>query len=128
MLKVGARFIVSVKEVSVETTLANAPRAEAIAVALPLTVFPNERGDKFYFEVPLHMPLDETATMNVKVDDIGYWPPGDAIAIFFGPTPLGIGSEPCPASEVNVVGRIMGDATVLKKVRGSSLFRLERVP
>lgn len=74
------------------------------------------------------MPLDETATMDVKVGDIGYWPPGDAIAIFFGPTPLSIGSESYPASEINVAGRIIGVATVLKKARGSSLFRLECIP
>jgi len=33
------------------------------------------------------MQLDETATTAVKAGDIGFWPPGNALAIFFGPTP-----------------------------------------
>ncbi|HNT43765.1 MAG TPA: cyclophilin-like fold protein [Syntrophorhabdaceae bacterium] len=111
--------------VSVEAELGTTPCAMAIAGVLPVTASPNEWGDEFYFEVPVHMPLDDTATRVVKVGDIGYWPPGDAIAIFFGPTPLSTGQNPVPASEVNVVGRITGDPALLKKARGSVSIRLE---
>lgn len=72
------------------------------------------------------MELDETATKNVKTDDIGYWPPGNALAIFFGPTPMSIGQEPVPTSEVNLVGRIMGHAALLRKAKGSSRISIER--
>ncbi len=114
--------------VSVEAELAQTPCAGAIAGALPITAAPNEWGDEFYFEVPVHVPLDETATRVVKIGDIGYWPPGDAIAIFFGPTPLSKGQEPVPASEVNIIGKIIGDATILKKAKGASSIRLELIP
>lgn len=111
--------------VSIEAELASTPCAEAIAATLPITASPNEWGNEFYFEIPVHMPLDHTATRAVKAGDIGYWPPGDAIAIFFGPTPLSTGQDPVPASEVNIVGRITGDPGLLKKARGASLIRLE---
>ena len=44
----------------------------------------------------------------------------------FGPTPMSNGPDPVPASEVNVVGRIVGDARVLKKAKGASLVKIEK--
>ncbi len=111
--------------VSVEAELASTPCATAVAGALPVTASPNEWGDEFYFGIPVHMPLDDTATRMVRAGDIGYWPPGNAIAIFFGPTPLSTGRDPVPASEVNIIGRITGDPELLKKARGSAFIRLE---
>lgn len=111
--------------VSVEAELASTPCAGAVAAILPVTAHPNEWGDEFYFEVPVHMPLDNTATRRVKAGDIGYWPPGDAIAIFFGPTPLSTGQDPVPASEVNIIGRITGRPEVLRKARGTASIRLD---
>lgn len=98
--------------------------AGAIVAALPIEARPNEWGDEFYFEVPVDLPLDETATVRVKAGDIGYWPPGNCLAIFFGPTPMSTGPDPVPASEVNVVGRIKGDHTLLRKCRGAKVIRL----
>ncbi|MDD3845238.1 MAG: cyclophilin-like fold protein [Syntrophorhabdaceae bacterium] len=111
--------------ISVEAELALTPCAEEVARALPVSASPNEWGDEFYFEIPLHMPLDDTATRTVKAGDIGYWPPGHAIAIFFGPTPLSAGPDPVPASEVNLIGRITSDPGLLKKARGAASIRLE---
>ena len=34
------------------------------------------------------------------------WPPGRALAIFFGRTPMSTTDKPVPASEVNLVGRL----------------------
>ena len=62
----------------------------------------------------------------VALGDLGYWPPGHAFCIFFGPTPASRGDEIRPASPVNVVGRVSGDATVFKKVRAGTRVTLER--
>ncbi|HYA15033.1 MAG TPA: cyclophilin-like fold protein [Syntrophales bacterium] len=94
--------------------------AKAIAKKLPIEARPEEWGDEFYFEIPVTMSLDETATTKVKIGDIGYWPPGSAMAIFFGTTPMSTGSDPVPASAVNLVGKIIDDATLLKKAKGAS--------
>jgi len=94
--------------------------AKAIAKKLPIEARPEEWGDEFYFEIPVTMSLDETATTKVKIGDIGYWPPGSAMAIFFGTTPMSTGSDPVPASAVNLVGKIIDDATLLKKAKVAS--------
>jgi hypothetical protein len=110
--------------VVLEAELADTACAKAIAEQLPITARPNVWGDEFYFTVDVDMPLDDTATTSVKVGDIGYWPPGNALAIFFGPTPMSTGPDPVPASEVNVVGRIIGDATELRKAKGARQITL----
>ena len=100
--------------------------ARAIFNVLPIETSPKEWGDEFYFEIPVKLPLDETATINVKVGDIGYWPSGNALAIFFGPTPMSKDFNPVPAGDVNLIGKIIGDATVLEKVKGADKIRIDK--
>lgn len=111
---------------SLEAELTDTACAKAIYNHLPLEAQPNEWGDEFYFAIGLKMPPDETATTKVKVGHIGYWPPGAALAIFFGRTPMSTGPDPVPASEVNIVGVIKDDATILKKEKGASKIRMEK--
>ena len=116
-----------IKDISLEAELFDTPCASAIAGALPISAVPNAWGDEFYFEIPVAEPLDNTATTAVKVGDIGYWPPGNALAIFFGPTPMSKGSDPVPASAVNLVGAISGDASILKRAEGATEIRIARI-
>ena len=102
------------------------PCAKQIIDKLPIEARPNEWGDEFYFEIPVKAPLDETATTKVKIGDIGYWPLGNAMAIFFGRTPMSTGSDPVPASAVNLVGRILDDARILKQAKGATRIRIEK--
>jgi len=111
--------------VTVEAELFDTECAQAVARLLPINAHPNEWGDEFYFSVDVKTSLDETATRSVRAGDIGYWPPGNAIAIFFGPTPLSSGPDPVPASDVNLIGRTTGDATILRQAKGASTIRIE---
>ena len=117
---------IMIKDIILEAEFFDTPCARAIAGALPIIAVPNEWGDEFYFEIPVAETLDDTATTAVKVGDIGYWPPGNALAIFFGPTPMSKGSDPVPASAVNIVGAINGDASILKRAKGATEIGLER--
>lgn len=117
---------ITVRNITLSAELSSTKTAKAIEGVLPIETVPEEWGDEFYFEIPVELALDETATTKVKVGDIGYWPPGNALAIFFGPTPISGGSEPVPASEVNLVGKILGDAAVLKQVKGAKKIRIEK--
>jgi hypothetical protein len=117
---------VSVGGITVKAELFDTDCAKAIIAKLPIETSPNVWGDEFYFEIPVNMGSDKTATTKVKVGDIGYWPPGSALAIFFGPTPMSSGPDPVPASEVNIVGRITDDATALKKAKGKGKIRIEK--
>jgi len=120
------RIKITIKDIILYAELYDTKTAKAISDILPIETSPEEWGDEFYFEIPVEMPLDETATTKVKVGDIGYWPPGNALAIFFGPTPISKGFEPVPASDVNIVGKITGDATLLGKAKGAHTIRIER--
>lgn len=111
----------------IRATLGDTECARRIYELLPLEVSFSVWGDEFYFRIPLDMPLDETATVQVRVGDIGFWPPGNALAIFFGPTPLSSGEDPVPASEVNLVGRLEDDPRILAYLKVEEKIRLERV-
>jgi hypothetical protein len=117
---------IATKDIVLDAELFDTPCARSIAAALPIITAPNEWGDEFYFEIPVAEPLDDTATISVKVGDIGYWPPGNALAIFFGPTPMSMGSDPVPASSVNLVGKINGDPAILKRSKGATEIRIVR--
>jgi len=121
-----ARIRITVGGVSVEAELGDTQCARAVLETLPIKAVPQEWGAEFYFPVPVVEELDSTAKRVMAVGDIGYWPPGRAMAVFFGPTPASRGPEPVAASEVNLVGRITGDATVLRGARGASTVIVER--
>lgn len=117
---------IKIKGLVLKAELFDTETAKAISEALPIETEPEEWGDEFYFEIPVEMQLDETATTKVKIGDIGYWPPGNALAVFFGPTPISRGEDPVPASDVNLVGRILGDASVLRQAKGSGKIMIEK--
>jgi uncharacterized protein len=119
-------IIIKIKGFVLKAELFNTVTAKAIAKVLPIEIKPEEWGDEFYFEIPVEVPLDETATIKVKIGDIGYWPPGNALAIFFGTTPISRGEDPVPASDVNLVGKIVGDASILRQAKGSCKITIER--
>jgi len=83
-------------------------------------------GRRVLFRDPVALPPDGTSTTAVRAGDIGYWPPGRALALFYGPTPLSTGTDPVPASAVNLVGRIAGDASKLRAAKGARKVRIER--
>lgn len=88
--------------------------AKAIWGALPLAGRVNIWGNEIYFPIPLRLE-QECGQEVVEKGDLGYWPPGNAICIFFGPTPVSKGIEIRPASPVTVFGRVLGDVTQFMK-------------
>ncbi len=112
------RIRITVGEVSLEADLNTTPTAAKIAAILPIVTSFNTWGDEIYFPIPLESPLDDSAKTVVEMGELGYWPSGNAFCIFFGPTPMSDGGKIIPASAVNIVGKVDGDATEFKKVMG----------
>jgi hypothetical protein len=101
--------------VSAEAELNDSPTADLIWQALPIEGSGSKWGDEIYFRIPVKAGEADDAQAVVERGDLGYWPPGAAFCIFYGPTPASSGDEIRPASPVNVVGKIIGDATVFKQ-------------
>ena len=103
----------------------NPKTAEAVWDALPIEGIAERWGDEVYFSTPIELG-EENARERVEVGEIAYWPPGRAICIFFGPTPVSRGGEIRAASPVNVFARILGDATIFRRVRMGERILVER--
>ena len=110
------RIAIRIGTLSIEAELNDTLTAQKIAAALPLRTSFNTWGDEIYFAIPVNADLDDSAQDVVEVGDLGYWPPGKAWCIFFGQTPVSQPGKIMPASAVNVIGKILGDATQFKTV------------
>ncbi len=120
------KILIRAGKVAAQAVLNDSPTAQKIWEILPLEARGNTWGDEIYFAIPVKAPLEKTAQEIVQVGDLGYWPTGSAFCIFFGPTPMSRGEEVRPASAVNVVGKVTGDAKVFKKVASGSKIRIEK--
>jgi len=103
-------------DVVVGAELNDTATASLIWNILPIKGRVNLWGEEIYFSIPLDSPLDDSARDVVGVGDMGYWPPGRALCIFFGLTPMSRPGEIRPASAVNVVGTLTDDPQLLKTV------------
>jgi hypothetical protein len=118
---------IRIGEVSMEATLDDTPTGGKVAEALPIRAAFNTWGDEIYFTIPVEADLDVTAREEVRMGDLGYWPNGNAFCIFFGQTPVSKPGKIIPASAVNIIGRVRGDATRFKEVMGEREVLVEAV-
>lgn len=112
-------------EITAEAELDQSETAEAIWDALPIEGTANTWGDEIYFSIPLTLELEDGQEV-VQLGELGYWPPGRAFCIFFGPTPASEGDEIRPASAVTIFGRILGNATAFKAVKDGTQVTIRR--
>lgn len=127
MTEPAKRIRIMVGGVQLEAELKGTKTAGEVYAALPVHAPINTWGEEFYFKIPGVKDYRETATNQVKVGDVAYWGAGQVLAIFFGRTPMSMGVDPVPADRVNVIGRIIGDATQLRRVMEAPTIRVERV-
>jgi len=112
--------------IEARAVLNDSPTAQKIWEALPIEARGDTWGDEIYFGIPVAAFLEKGAKEVVEVGDLGFWPPGHAFCIFFGPTPVSHGAEVRPASAVNVVGRVLGDAKVFKKATSGAKVKIQK--
>lgn len=124
----GVKIRIQAGAVAVLGELHDTETAQAIAAALPLEATTHTWGEEIYFTIPVHQPLDQTAAELVEVGDIGYWPTGPALCLFFGPTPSSGPGEIRPASAVNIVGRLYGDLRCLHEVPAGIIIKVDLLP
>ncbi len=120
------KISIIVGEVVIEADMNDSVTAEMVWQALPIDGRANTWGDEIYFQIPVSAN-EENAEETVEFGDLGYWPPGEALCLFFGPTPMSRGEEIRPASPVNVIGKMLGDVDALKSVVSGSPISIEAV-
>jgi uncharacterized protein len=120
------QITITAGDVSATAELFDAPTAGAIWESLPLEAAANTWGDEIYFSIPVIAEEEPDARADVAVGDLGYWPPGHAFCLFFGRTPASTGAAPRAASPVNVIGRVLGDATMFRRVSSGAWVRIAR--
>lgn len=111
------RIRIDAGDVTVFAELDDSPMADAFWETLPIGGAAQTWGDEIYFSIPVTAPNGAgPGEATVPLGAIGYWPPGNALCLFFGPTPMSVGDEIRPASPVHVMGMMEGDSKVLKRV------------
>lgn len=117
------------KKESIEIELDDslAPHAvKAIIGNLPFSVTSHVWGEEVYTD-PINISVkEENSKPLVNLLDVAYWPPGKAICLFFGPTPIGNKDEIKPYSPVTIIGRITSkDVKIPINLDGTKItFRL----
>ena len=119
-------IVIEAGSVTVEAELNDSPTAQQIWEALPIEGMANLWGDEIYFEIPVVAAQAPDARAQVEVGELGYWPVGHALCIFYGPTPVSMDERPRAYSPVNILGRVSGDVTPFRSVRNGATVRLSR--
>jgi hypothetical protein len=110
--------------VEFEAELNESVTAKLIQAELPILGHGSFWGEEIYFTIPIKANPEDPQDV-VTPGTIAFWPPGNALCIFWGPTPVSHGNECRPASPVNVVGKITSDLAPLRSVKKAEV-RVER--
>jgi hypothetical protein len=116
---------ITVGKLEAEAWLNETDTAARVLEILPITSTVNLWGDEIYFSIPLKTGL-ENAREVVDIGDIAYWPPGKAMCIFLGMTPVSTEKEIRAASPVNIIGGIGGVEKLLGKVKQGEKVTIRR--
>jgi len=103
-----------------EVVLYDNNAARSLLESLPQSIDMSAWGDEFYGRLSQPINHDGDAERDVfEIGEVALWPSGNALCIFFGPTPASRAEEPRMASPGVPFGKIKGDASSLKDLRGS---------
>jgi len=96
------------REISIQLDDSCSPKTvQAILENLPIQVGITRWGDELYTEKTQIIAEEEDAKREVNFLDVAYWPEGNALCLFYGPTPISKDEQILAYSPVNIVGRII---------------------
>ncbi len=118
------KISITVAGLELEAGLDECTTSFAAYNALPCESLVNRWGDEIYFDFPIPA-VPENLKQTMDIGDLGYWLEGQALAIFFGSTPASMDGKPRAAVPVIHMGRIIGDARILKDVESGAAISLK---
>jgi uncharacterized protein len=106
--KIKALFPEINREISIELDDSRSPKTfQAIIENLPVEINITKWGDELYTERTSISAIEENAEIEVHYLDVAYWPEGNALCLFYGPTPISKDGQILAYSPVNIVGKLM---------------------
>jgi hypothetical protein len=113
------------REISIELDDSHSPKTvQKILENLPIEVKINRWGDELYTDKTQIIEREEDGKRQVNLFDVAYWPEGNALCLFYGPTPISEEGKILAYSPVNIVGRIIPHNNekeiVLAKIKDST--------
>ncbi len=120
------QITITTGELSLPAELNDSSTAQQLWDHLPVQGRAQTWGDEIYFSIPVAAEPEPEARAELEVGELAYWPMGQAFCIFFGPTPASTDQQPRAYSPVNVLGRVLGDATRFRAVLEGALACVER--
>ena len=118
---------ISTGNLTLTATLNELETANQLWESLPITGRVQIWGDEIYFSIPVNVEEELGSQETVQAGTVAYWPPGSALCLFWGPTPISAPGEIRPASAVNVVGILDNDPTLLAQVPSEAEIIVEKV-
>ena len=116
---------ISAGNLTVTATLNDLDMANQLWESLPITGRVEIWGDEIYFSIPVAAEEELDSQETVEAGTVAYWPPGSALCLFWGPTPISAPGEIRPASAVNVIGFLDCDPTLLAQVPSGATIIVE---
>lgn len=104
--------------------LEDSPELEKLLRESPFTAEANRWGDEIYFDLPVKLRFKGERTL-MEVGEVAYWPEGNSLCLFFGPTPISKGDKPVAYSKVKPLGRVVEGLKDLRKVKDGEEIRAE---
>lgn len=111
-------------KVFVEITQENPKTVEKFLEILPIEAKVNLWGDEIYFKIPLDKIEAENPRQVVKEGEVAIWIEEPSLCIFFGKTPVSTDKEIRAYSDVNVIGRVVGDYRIFKKLKNGEKIKV----
>ena len=118
---------ISTGNLTLAATLNELETANQLWESLPITGRVQIWGDEIYFSIPLNVEEELSSQETVQAGTVAYWPPGSALCLFWGPTPISAPGEIRPASAVNVVGILDNDPNLLAEVPSQAEIIIEKI-
>jgi uncharacterized protein len=117
--KISIKITDSGKTAYIELDDSQSPKTvKAILDNLPIEVKINRWDDEMYTDKTPIVAEEENAQSVVSQLDVAYWPEGNALCLFYGPTPISKSPEEIlPYSPVNIVGKIMTKDDILDEIK-----------
>ena len=113
-------------KVTLKAELNDSESAKSFLGLLPREISLSRWGDEYYGNCGIKVRESDDAREDMKVGELALWAPGNALCVFFGPTPASRGREPRAASPVNPIGRVLDDTAPLKGMGPSIRVKVAR--